>query len=324
MHKWIGFWLLGLIWGSSYLLIHIGVKELSPFQLVFMRTAIAAIGMNIVLVIWRKRLPTSWRELRPLLLIGIGNTTIPLALVSWGEKSVSTGLVSVLQSTEVLFTLLIAHFMFEDERVTLEKGFGLAVGFAGVMILTNDPDQMEGTFFPQLAIVTAALFYAIFLVYSRSIINRGTDPFVMSAGSMTAAAFTSGTGMILAPTLGGQAATPIAEVNSSALLAVLTLGILNTFFAYLISYWVLQQLGATRFSLLTYVILTVGLFLGVVLLDEPFTLRLLLGAFLVLAGIGLSNISSEQQRYYFDRFFRPTNATQEISIVRRTGTHSAV
>lgn len=296
MQKWLGFWMLGFIWGSSYLLIHFGVKELSPFQLVFMRTTIAAVGMNITLLLWHKRLPTARRDLLPLLLIGLGNTTVPFALTSWGGKSVATGLASVLQSTEALFTLLIAHFFLKDEQITFEKATGLGVGFIGVIVLTSDPQQMQGDFASIIAVMTAALFYSIFVVYSRRIINQGADPFVISTGSMTAAAITSGAGMLVTPMLGGQSATPLAQVEVEALVAVAFLGIINTYIAYMMSYWVLQQLGATRFSMLTYVVLMVGLLLGVLVLHEPITWRLGAGTALVLAGTGVASLASQHQK----------------------------
>lgn len=137
MWKWMAFWLLGLIWGSSVMLIHIAVRELSPFQLVFIRTSIAAAGMNIVLLLSGKRLPLQPGKLLPLVAIGIGSTTIPFALVSWGEQNIDSGLASIMQSVEVLFTLVIAHFAFRDERITPEKFLGLGIGFIGVLVLTR-------------------------------------------------------------------------------------------------------------------------------------------------------------------------------------------
>ena len=109
---WGAFWLLALIWGSSFLFIRIGVEQLPPFQLVFIRTGIAAIGLNIV-VYWRgKRLPTDWRSAGNLLFLGAVNTVLPFALITWGETRIESGLASVLQGTAALFTLVIAHFAF--------------------------------------------------------------------------------------------------------------------------------------------------------------------------------------------------------------------
>src|SRR5215471_14075230 len=121
MRAWVMFWLVGLIWGSSYLLIRIGVQELTPFQVVFIRTAIAAVGLNIVAYLQGKRYPKEWLSRRSLILLGLGNVVAPFLLITWGEKSVESGLAGVLQATASLFALIIAHFAFQDERMTPQK-----------------------------------------------------------------------------------------------------------------------------------------------------------------------------------------------------------
>ncbi len=137
MRKWAGFWALGLIWGSSFLLIRVGVEELSPFQVVFIRTGIAALGLNVLLFLRGKHLPFNFRALVPLIIIGIGNTTIPFSLITWGETNITSGLAAMLQSTASLFTLVLAHFFFADERISLQKIVGLSVGFLGVIVLAS-------------------------------------------------------------------------------------------------------------------------------------------------------------------------------------------
>ncbi len=99
---WIGFWILGVIWGSSYLFIRIGVEQIPPFQLVFIRTAIAAVGLTVVVYLRGKRLPTEWHSIKALLFLGIVNTVIPFALITWGETHIESGLASVLQGTTPL------------------------------------------------------------------------------------------------------------------------------------------------------------------------------------------------------------------------------
>ena len=100
---WIGFWVLALIWGASYLFIRIGVTQIPPFQLVFIRTGIAAIGLNVVVYARGKRLPTDWRSISDLLFLGIVNTVFPFALITWGETHIESNLASILQGTTVLF-----------------------------------------------------------------------------------------------------------------------------------------------------------------------------------------------------------------------------
>src|SRR3954464_2150570 len=107
---WIGFWVLAVIWGSSFLFIRIAVEQLSTFQLVFIRTGIAAVGLNIVVYLRGKRLPTDRAGVRDVVILGVVNTVIPFALITWGEKSIESGLAARLQATPAFFTLIIRHF----------------------------------------------------------------------------------------------------------------------------------------------------------------------------------------------------------------------
>ncbi len=294
MWKWAAFWILGLIWGSSFLFIRIGVEQLSPFQVVFIRTGIAAIGMNLLLLVQGKHLPLNRRGLTPLIIIGIGNTTIPFALLTAGEKSINSGLAATLQSATSLFTAVLAHFYFVDERITPQKAVGLALGFVGVIVLSShsivdgqiDVPLLTGA----LAVVLASLFYAIFSLYSRKQIQSRFEPLVVSTGAMTFAAISSGLCMVMAPLLGGQAATPLNTVSSDVLIAVVLLGLINTFIAYVIFYWLIRELGAARTTMVTYITPGVGLALGALVLQEEVDWRLLLGALLIFAGIAIVNL----------------------------------
>ena len=196
---WIGFWALALIWGSSFLFIRIGVEQLSTFQLVFIRTGIAAVGLNIVVHLRGKRLPTDRAGVRDVVILGVVNTVIPFALITWGEKSIESGLAAVLQATAALFTMVIAHFAFADERVTRRTLAGLACGLRAwwcwrdaaplAMAIAADASlQLLG----QLAIVAASFCYALGGVYSRKAIQRRLEPIVAAAGAMTVTAAISG------------------------------------------------------------------------------------------------------------------------------------
>ena len=134
---WIGFWVLGAIWGSSFLFIRIGVEQLPPFEVVFIRTAIAAVGLLMTVYARGLRMPSNWDGIRPLVILGVGNTVIPFALITWGEQSIDSGLAAVIQASAALFTLIVAHFSFEDEHITAKKIGGLVIGFLGVVVLAS-------------------------------------------------------------------------------------------------------------------------------------------------------------------------------------------
>jgi drug/metabolite transporter (DMT)-like permease len=294
---WGGFWLLSLIWGSSFLFIRIGVEEMTPMQLVFFRTGIAAIGLHIVLFFQAKRMPRDRQGMIDLLILGTINTILPFVLISWGEIHIESGLASVLQATAAFFTLLIAHFVFADERITWRKVLGLLVGFLGIVVLASR--SLEGSghisdgnmyLLGQAAVIGASMCYAVGGVYSRKAMQRKLDPFVVAAGSMTVAAVLAGTLAYAAPLVGAAAPAALGSLSFRTIAAVGTLGLLNTFAAYLIFYPLIQVLGSTRASMVTYVVPVMGLILGSLFLSEVLDLRLVLGTAMILGGIAIVNL----------------------------------
>ena len=295
---WVGFWLLALIWGSSFLFIRIGVEQLPPFQLVFIRTGIAAVGLTSVVYLRGKRLPTDWHGIGDLLFLGSINTVVPFALITWGETRIESGLASVLQGTAALFTLLIAHFAFADERISWRKLAGLLIGFLGVIVLASRSTagqiaQSDATMhlLGQLAVIVASFCYALGGTYGRKAMQHRLDPIVVAAGSMTVAAVLSGGIAWLSPLLGGPAPISLGQLTPGVLGAVLALGLVNTFGAYLIFYPLVSVLGAARTSMVTYVIPVVGLVLGAIFLGEQVDLRLLIGTLMIVGGIGIVNLN---------------------------------
>ena len=291
---WIGFWALSVIWGSSFLFIRIGVEQLSTFQLVFIRTGIAALGLNIVAALRGKRLPTDRTGVRDLLFLGVVNTVVPFALITWGEKTIESGLAAVLQATAALFTMVVAHFVFVDERITRRTLAGLAFGFAGVLVLASRTTQgiVAATdarlhLLGQLAIVAASFCYALGSAYSRKAIQRRLEPIVAAAGAMTVTAVVTGIAAYGAPLFGGAAPAALNQLSPRVLFAILMLGVLNTFVAYLIFYSIIEALGAARASMVTYVIPAVGLTLGALFLGESVDVRLLTGAAMIVGSIGI-------------------------------------
>jgi drug/metabolite transporter (DMT)-like permease len=300
---WPAFWVLAIIWGSSYMFIRMVVTQIPPFQLVFIRTAIAAIGLNLVLLLRGRHLPLDGRSVRDLLFLGIVNTVFPFALITWGGQYIESSVSSVLQGTTALFSLVIAHFAFADERITVRKLAGLALGFAGVMLLAsrgsgahaistnpNTANTNATYLLGQLAIIGSSLCYAIGGSYSRKAMQNRLEPMMASAGAMTVAAIITGLIAYGWPSLAGGPPADLAQLQPRVLVAILVLGLVNTFAAYLIFYSIVVALGASRSAMITYVIPVVGLVLGALFLAEPVDERLIGGAALILGGIAIVNL----------------------------------
>jgi drug/metabolite transporter (DMT)-like permease len=264
------------------------------------RTVIAAVGLNALLLLRGQRFPLDLRSWQPLIVIGLGNTLIPFLLITWGEKSVPSGIAAVLNATTTFFSLVIAHYVQMDERITIKKVAGLVVGFAGVLVLMSR-SETESTvsdvaLWGQVAIVAAALFYAVFTNYSKKVIRNQFDPMVVSAGAMSVTAVSAIILTFASPYFGGPEPVALGDLSSRVLGAALVLGFVNTLVAYMIYYWLVSDLGAARSSMVAYIIPPVGLFLGVLFLSEPLDIWLIVGAVLIFAGIGIVNLRFFRQR----------------------------
>jgi drug/metabolite transporter (DMT)-like permease len=279
------FWALGLIWGSSFLWIKIGVRELDPFTLVGWRLLFGTLGM-VAIVLWqRPPFPHQSSTWLALALLGLVNTALPFVLITWGEKSIDSAVASVLNSTMPLFTLVIAHLFLHDEPITARKAFGLLVGFCGILILLArdlGPGSLHLGLLGQGAVLLAAASYASGAVFARGTM-RAVSPMVQAFLPM---AFAD----MLVWSAAMQAGDPGRLPTLTATwIALLWLGLLGSCTAYLIYYHLIHSVGATRASMVTYVFPVVGVALGVLFLDERADWHLLAGAALVIASIAVVN-----------------------------------
>lgn len=286
LREWGAFALLGLIWGSSFLWIKIAVGEVGPFVLVAFRLTFGLAGL-LVLMLWqRQSLPRERKVLLAFLFLGVLQTAVPFVLISWGETRIDSALAAILDATVPLFTIVIAHFWLHDEKITLARAAGLLVGFVGIVVLMSRDlgiTPLMGNVWGQVAVLVASVSYAVASTFSRKYL-RGQPPLVQST-------------MIL---LVGSAViwgvTPIVErpLVLPALpitwLALAWLGLFGSCLAYLLYFYLLNNWGATRTTVVTYVFPVIGLVLGIVFLHERLDWRLAVGSLLVMAGIGVVNL----------------------------------
>src|SRR5215216_1410049 len=166
---WFIFILLGAIWSSSFMWIKIAVQEVGPITLVAFRVLFGLLFGVAVILIRRVQLPRSFNVWSPLLLLGITNVAIPFFLISWGEQSIDSAVASILDATVPLFTILIAHYLLRDDKMTIPKVLGLLIGFAGVVVLMSKDvfHASTSSLLGQAAVILASFFYAVNSVYIR-------------------------------------------------------------------------------------------------------------------------------------------------------------
>lgn len=283
MIQWIKFWMLAVIWGSSFLLIKVAVDDLGALPLVSIRLGGAALLFSIYLFMTRRKLPAWGDGLGVLLFVGVFNTAVPFFLISWGETKIDSGLATVLNSSVPLFNLVIAHFLISDERLTQGKIIGLILGFIGVVIVVSHGiDTTDNPILGQVAVLGASLCYALSIALIRHKL-RHLDAFTTAGYSTLIGAVP----ILIATVLFVNPLPDFPSLDFEVIAAGITLAIVNTFVAYFLFYDLISNWGV-RASLVTYAMPPIGVTLGFLVLDEVIDWRLLVGGALILTGIILA------------------------------------
>ncbi len=280
---WLVFVLLGGIWSSSFMWIKIAVQEVSPATLVAFRVLFGLSFGIVVMLIQRTHLPGKWRDWKALLLIGITNIAIPFFLISWGEQSIDSAVAAILDATVPLFTIVIAHFLLKDDKITLPKVLGLLIGFAGVIVLlSRDIGASFGSLLGQAAVVVASMFYAGSAIYARKTTEH------MPGIWRSAVPLISATGVMWLVALVTQKGVEVPQIGMTWV-ALLFLGVLGSGFAFVLSYYLIHEIGPTRTTMVTYLFPLGGVILGVTFLHEQLSWTLVLGAALIVASMVIAN-----------------------------------
>jgi drug/metabolite transporter (DMT)-like permease len=281
---WVVFLGLGLMWGSSYLFIKIGVETITPFTLVALRLGIGAALLAAVVIATRPAFPRRGRIYGHLLVLSVFSVVLPFSLITWAEQTVSSSLASILTATVPLFVIVIAAVFLHDERITVNRVIGLMIGFAGVVILTGGPGA-GGDLVSQLALLGAAASYAIGAVYGRRTVT-GLAPIVPAAVQVAFAFVISGVLAVVFERPGDLSYSP------AAIGSLLWLGVFGSGLAYLAFFRLLRRWGATRTSMVSYLMPVVGIALGALVVGEAVDLAMIVGTILVIGGIGLVNLQA--------------------------------
>ena len=275
--------LLSAVWGASYLLIAYAIEEIPESLVVFGRTALAALALLIVI---RVRGGKAWALLsdarrRPgtALLFGLFAIALPFMLITFGERTVPSGLSAVLIASAPIFIAILAPFVDRSEIMAPLQWGGLIVGIAGVGLLVGiEQIGTPGEFLGAMAMIGAAASYAL----SGFILKReypGFPPIVTTLFSVGAAA---------ALTLPAAAAQPPdAAPGALAVLAVVALALIGTAGAFVIYFQLIAEIGYGRASVVAYTIPPVALAYGWALRDEAITLATVGGMALILVGVFL-------------------------------------
>lgn len=261
--EWTMLLSLSALWGSSFFFFKVLVSQLPPFTVVLGRVGIAAIVLNLFLVLrgtpMTRVLP--WRQF---LVMGTLNNVIPFSLIVWGETRISSGLASILNATTPVFAVIAAHCFTQTEKLTGTRSIGVIFGVLGVVVLIG-PDTLQGLgskdISGEAACLLAALSYALAGIYGRRF--KGLPSLKVATGQLTSAAIVM---------------LPIAAItdrfwmlpmpSSTAWGALAGIALLCTVVAYILYFRILATAGATNLLLVTFLLPVSALILGHLVLGE--------------------------------------------------------
>ena len=280
-----GFILLSAIWGSSFLFIKVGVRELHPIYVTLGRVGLGAVTILILLGVMRDRLPRSPRIWAHLLVVGTVGVALPYTLFGYGEQRIPSLLAGIWNATTPLVALPLAALLFRTERLTVRKVAGIGLGFAGVLVVLGVWQGVGGAALTgQLMCFGAAAAYGFAIPYvKRFLIGEPITGPALVAGQLLA-----GTAVlaVAAPLVAGAPAAP-ASLSPEVIGSVLSLGVLGTGIAFLIHFRNIRLVGASTASLVTYLIPLFAVLVGVAVLNESLAWYQPVGALVVFGGIAL-------------------------------------
>jgi drug/metabolite transporter (DMT)-like permease len=275
--------LLGAIWGTSFLLIKIGVRAFTPVQVAFGRMLFGVLALVPVVLVQRTQLPRDVRTWAHLGVAALLLNSAPFTLFAVGEQHVSSVLAGIWNGATPLFVLLVVLATLPEERPTRDRVLGLALGFAGVLVVFGAWRGIgHGELVGNAACLGATLLYGFGFPYARR---------YLAMGGLTIAALAFG--QLAIGTLEVAVALPFAggvpeTLPAGPLAAIVALGAIGTGAAYLLNYSIIRDAGATAASTVGYLVPVFAALAGVSLLDEPLSWNEPVGGLLVLIGVAAS------------------------------------
>jgi len=277
--EWSLIGILSILWGGSFFFVGVAVKEMPPLTIVLCRVALASIILLAIVYLKGDKMPSSPSLWGAFIIMGALNNLIPFSLTVWGQTHIESGLASILNATTPIFSVVLAHFLTKEERLTTNRVAGVAIGWMGVAVLIGI-ESLRGfgvEVLGQIAVLGATLSYAFAAIYGRKF--KGISPLIVATGMLC------GSTIMMTPlTLFVEQPWNLSP-SSTSLMAIFGLAAISTSLAYIIYFRVLATGGATNLLLVTFLIPLSAILLGVMVLGEQLGWNAFVGMGLIFVGL---------------------------------------
>jgi len=291
----IGYILITILWGSTWLAIRIGLDSLTPMFAVGTRFFIASFFVLLVMKIAKVKLQTDLLSIKLYIFLALFSFIIPFSMVYWGEQYVPSGLTSVIFAVFPFFVILFSWLMLPNSQVGIYKTIGVLIGFVGITVIFWEDVAVDFSEYSlgMIAILVSSMIQGYVAVVIKKHGNN-LNPLSMNYIPLLIS------GIVLIP-LGLLFEDRASLVfDKKAIYSILYLAIFGTVITFTIYYWLMQKINVVILSLSTFVTPIIALILGVIVLNENFTTYHKVGSSLVLIGILFANFRG-LLKYYKDR-----------------------
>jgi len=268
---------VALIWAGSFIAVKIGVKELSPVQIAFLRFAVASPFMFIALIFRKKKVRIPLREFPALIVLALTGVTLLYVFQFTGIKYTTASSSAVLINTNVIF-IAILSFLFLREKISLMKGGGITLGFLRVALIVGDTSFLGTSMEGNLMIILSALCWAVYSILGKKLLEK------YDTLTITTYVFVLGTLMFIPFMKNGIPA----RISLTGWAVIIYLALLCSVFAYIAWYDALADAEASKVATFLNLIPLFAMLLSYFILKEKIGISLLTGAFFIITGIYLT------------------------------------
>lgn len=282
---------LSILWGGSFFFVRVALDGVPPLTLVLARVVIASALLLLLLRATGEALPRRRDVWLTLAVMALLNNIIPFSLIFWGQTAIPAGLAAILNATTPLFTVIVMHLFTDDDRATPGKAVGVALGFAGVVVLVGPAvtGALDTPLWALAACLAAALSYAFSGLWGRRIKPLGLTP------TFTAWAQLTVTSLVMTPVVAlVDRPWALALPGLPAIAAVVALAVLSTALAYTLFFRILASAGPSNLLLVTFLIPVSAILLASLFLGERLAWTHFAG--MALIGLGLAAIDGRLWR----------------------------
>ena len=277
---------IGIIWGSQFVLNEMIMESFPPLTVAAGRLGIGFITLSLLLgIISRNRPRSNSRNQQPWRLYGaiaIFEGILPCFLIPWGQQRVDSSMAAILMATIPFFTLVLATTIVRDEPWSLTSALAVVIGFGGVVILLGPKVQSNwfDNIIGELAILVGSLSFAISLILIRRL------PPLPPVLTMRNVLFIAAIPMVALACIVNRPWE--LEVSWTSMLAILALGVFCGGIVYVMLTVLISRAGTTFTSLYNYLVVLVGVFIGMVVLGETMTASDIVALLVILFALALS------------------------------------